>query len=143
MGTEYRRPGRAAMAVVIAVFAAALFCQWWGNQSVAVADGISYMTGGVNLVRWGVFRNPFGRTEVWFPPLYPLTIGVLSLGGYWDPLLVARLISAGFAVLCLILVYRAGSQAEAGSPLVGIVAAVVLALNPTYQDAANASLSQS
>jgi hypothetical protein len=138
-----KRRSRIAMAAVLLLFATALACQWKGVQSVAVADSIGYITGGVNLIHLGEYRNPFGQPEFWFPPLYPLLIGTLSLGGQLDPLLVARLISVAFAILCLLLVFAVGRVAEPGQPYVGVVAAIVLAANPTFQAASHAALSES
>jgi 4-amino-4-deoxy-L-arabinose transferase-like glycosyltransferase len=139
-----------ALPATIVLFLLAIFLQWNGAQSVAVADDIAYVTGGVNLVTTGSFTNPFGEPELWFPPVYPLAIGILSLGGLFDPFVVARLISVAAAVVTLILVHRllerVLSSDDSGShylSLVPTIATLLLAMNPTFQTYANRALSES
>jgi hypothetical protein len=133
---------RAVKLLVLLIFGIALVCQWHGPLAIAVADGISYITSGVNLVQKGEYQNGFGEPELWFPPLYPLVIGTLSFGGSVDPVTVARLISATFSIICLLLVFRAGQHWHGSTALMGLAAAAILALTPTFQEAANASMSE-
>jgi dolichyl-phosphate-mannose-protein mannosyltransferase len=131
---------RVSSIAILLLFAAALACLWRGPQATAVADGIAYITGGVHLARDGEYRNPFGEPETWFPPSYPLLIGFLSLGGRVDPFIVARWISMGFAVLSLWLVLHVGRRVDGRA---GLLAMLVLAANPTFQEASSSTLSQS
>ena len=91
---------------IVLALTLAIVLQWNGPQSIAVADEIAYITGGVNLVVSGEYTNPFGEPELWFPPVYPLLIGCLSLGGLLDAFLVARLISSIAAIGTLVLTYQ-------------------------------------
>ena len=97
---------RAAVALILAVFGLSIALQWNGSQSVAVADEVAYVVGGVNLITTGTFTNSFGEPELWFPPVYPVLIGVFSLGGWIDPFVVARALSVIAAVATLLILYR-------------------------------------
>ena len=135
------KQSRLAAAGVLLLFAAALACQWGGHRSIPTSDGISYIASGVGLIRTGRYLNSFGELDLWFPPLYPVLIGALSLGGSLDPLLVARVISAAFATLGLVFVFRAGRAATPGVSHAGAFAAGILAANSLYQEAGSAALS--
>lgn len=76
------------------------------SSIVAVADEIGYITGGIKLVTTGEYSNPCGEPELWFPPVYPVLIGCLSLGGLLASFLIARLISAVASIGRLLLVYQ-------------------------------------
>jgi hypothetical protein len=133
------RPGP-RIGVIGGLFLAALTLQWGGLQSVATADGIAYIIGGVNLVRTGHFTSPFGTPEDWFPPIYPLLIGVLSLGGRIDPMLVGRLISAvnGLATVVLVWWCLRTHPAPAAAPA---IAAIALAGNASHQLLSSSTMS--
>jgi hypothetical protein len=131
------------IAVAAAVLAVALASQWHGELSVAVADSVSMITAGVNLVRAGEYVNPFGLPELWFPPVYPILIGVFSLGGYLDPHATARLIAAVSGLGCLALVGYVCAQVRTAPALVSFVAMIVLACNPIYQLMGISAMSES
>lgn len=118
---------------VLVGFAIALGFLWNNGFSIAMADGIAYITGGLNLVNTGQFLNPYGEYETWFPPLYPLLIGVASWGGRIEPVAVARLISAAFSLWGLVLVWQATLQGTQGRRLAALLASLVLAGNAMYQ----------
>jgi 4-amino-4-deoxy-L-arabinose transferase-like glycosyltransferase len=144
---------------IVLALVGAIVLQWNGPQSIAVADEIAYITGGVNLVANGEFTNPFGQPELWFPPVYPLLIGCVSLGGLLDAFLVARLISSVAAIGTLILTYQlvvnvfskrpnnpsseSESSHRAHARGYAFIAAVFLASNPTFQHYATRALSES
>ena len=147
---------RAAVALILAVFGLSIALQWNGSQSVAVADEVAYVVGGVNLITTGTFTNSFGEPELWFPPVYPVLIGVFSLGGWIDPFVVARVLSVIAAVATLLILYRTiervlqSSESETGSnaarlspQIVALIATALLATNPTFQIFANRALSES
>ena len=97
---------RFAVPLILAVFGLSITLQWNGSQSVAVADEVGYVVGGVNLITTGSFTNSFGEPELWFPPVYPVLIGVCSLGGWIDPFVVARVLSVIAAVATLLILHR-------------------------------------
>lgn len=139
------RDSRAALPLILVLFLAAMRLQWNGEHSIAVADEIGYITGGVNLVRTGHFINPWGHQETWLPPTYPVLIGIGSLGGRLDPYVVGRLISVLAAVGSLVVLYRLARQADPTprGHAVSLLAAALLAVNPTFQIHANRALSES
>ena len=149
---------RLAVALILVVFAVSIAVSWHGSHSVAVADEISYVTGGVSLVTTGCFTNPFGESELWFPPVYPVLIGLSSLGGWLDPFVVARVLSVIAAVATLLLFHgtivlilsRAAESLDSFQAphqlrprLVACVATALLATNPTFQTYASRALSES
>lgn len=138
---KFNAPRWSGGIVVLSVFIAAVVLQWRGPNSIAVADGIAYITGGINLLRTGCYINAFGETETWFPPVYPILIGTFSLAGRLDPVLISRLISVGFAIATLLLMWRVVPREACGSHLIAFAASLILALNPVFQDTGNATLS--
>jgi hypothetical protein len=150
---------RVGLFLVVIGFMAALALQWNGPQSIAVADEIAYIISGVNLVAQGEYTNPFGKPELWFPPVYPLLIGCLSLGGSLDAFLIARLISAVAAIATLLIVYqlvvqvfqqwsdKSHRQPDSSSTKTArgyaLLAIVFLASNPTFQHYGTRALSES
>ncbi len=144
---------RLAVALILVVFAVSVAVSWQGTHSVAVADEISYVTGGVNLVTTGRFTNPFGEPELWFPPVYPVLIGLSSLGGWLDPFVVARLLSVIAAAATLLLFDRTtvlilsraveSATHQLRPRLVACIATALLATNPTFQIYASRALSES
>ena len=133
-------PAFAELAVVT-VFVALVAVQWQGYGSVAGTDAIAYITAGMNLASRGTFTNSSGQPELWFPPFYPLLIGALSAGGAIDPTAVARLVSASFAVIGLLLAGRI-TRLMGARPYEPALAMAILAANPIYQDAALFPLSE-
>lgn len=105
---------RAALPLIVLLFLGAIAWQWPGAQSIAVADEIGYVTSGVNLVTTGCFINPWGEPELWFPPVYPVLIGLGSLGGRWDPFVTARVLSVIAAVISLLTLHRVALRLEVG-----------------------------
>ncbi len=159
---------RAALPAIVLLFLGAIALQWNGPQSIAVADEIGYVTSGVNLVATGQFTNPWGKPELWFPPVYPLLIGVFSLGGQLDPFVIARVISAVAAVASLLVLHQVVLQVPLGSRsretsdagtvpsksddfgygqlpsrLIATLAVLLLAANPTFQSFAHRALAES
>lgn len=143
---------RAMLPLIVLLFLAAIVLQWNGPQSIAVADEIGYVTSGVNLVATGQFTNPWGKPELWFPPVYPLLIGAFSLGGSLDPFVTARVISVIAAVLSLLILNRIAlllsdnADSEEGrttARLIGVISTTLLAANPAFQIFANRGLAES
>lgn len=163
---------RAALPLIVLLFLIAIAWQWHGAQSIAVADEIGYVTSGINLVTTGYFLNPWGEPELWFPPVYPVLIGVGSLGGRWDPFVTARILSVIAAVVSLVTLHHVAlrlgvSRTEQGHSLalerdalsspqrptsltsdrstrvLATISVALLAANPTFQIFANRALSES
>jgi hypothetical protein len=129
--------------LAVGAFTSSAWLQWNGGQSIAFADSVSYVVSGTNLIRFGQYLNPFGQPELWFPPFYPVLIGSLSFGGYFDPFLVARLISFFSAVSTILLISLIPSRVQDKScAVIYAVAAVFLALNPSFQLLGTSALSQ-
>jgi 4-amino-4-deoxy-L-arabinose transferase-like glycosyltransferase len=139
--TISRQSWHSAFTAVLLLFVVALGSQWSGVGSIVVSDVGAYLVGGVHLIRDGAFVDAFGRPEVWFPPLFPLLIGIGSLGGRFDPLLIGRLIAACSSLATLALVWRIGVT-RFRSYWAALAAVVVLASNATFQQLASESLSQ-
>lgn len=144
---------RLILVLVLILFGGCLAATWHGQQSVAVADEVAYITSGLNLVTRGEFVNPFGEPELWFPPVYPVLIGFISHFGQLDPFIVARAISVVASVLCLLLIYNIARRmtellqsedepAPLSPRLAALLAALLLACNPTFQMFANRALSE-
>ena len=160
--TCQRLASRWALVIIVSAFLAAIAAQWNGPQSIATADEIGYVTSGVNLVAAGQFINPWGEPELWFPPVYPVLIGVLSCGGRIDPFLIARVISVVASVLTLLCIHRvaltitevAGAfkyqqdSSKNSEPRIDLrrvtatLATLLLAVNPTFQIFGNRGLSE-
>ena len=136
-----RRLAPFALAAICLIVAVAF--QWRGPNSIAVADGISYIASGLSLMRNGSLTNPFGEPEVWFPPFYPFLIGLFSLNGNIDPVWAARAISLVCALLSLYLVLRTSEVIEPRSGLLLFLAPLVLAASPVFQQYGNAVMSES
>ncbi len=157
---------RLSLVFVLVAFLIAIGLTWTGEQSVAVADEVAYIVSGVNLVTTGAFVSSFGRPELWFPPVYPVLIGLLSVGGRIDPFLVARIISVAASLGCLLLVYAlaiditerltasadesietsaSGTRRTLGlsAKLAAVLATALLAFNPNFQLFASRALSES
>lgn len=137
------------LVTVLLLFVAALALQWNGPASVAVADDISFVVSGTNLIARGEFINPFGDLELWFPPVYPALIGLFSLGGQIDPFLVARLASSVAAIVTLVLLYRLARHALTSffapqtASNCALLAVALLAGHPAVQHYAVRALSES
>lgn len=143
------RESPAGLVTVLLLFVTALALQWNGHASIAVADDIAYVISGTNLIARGEFINPFGEPELWFPPLYPALIGLLSQGGQIDPFLVARLISSGAAIVTLVLLHRLVRRtlsslfASETASACALLAVMLLAGHPAFQLHAVRALSES
>jgi 4-amino-4-deoxy-L-arabinose transferase-like glycosyltransferase len=99
----------------------------WGSHQVVAADHATYITSGINLFAGKGFTSPGGWPETWFPPVYPLLIGVLNiLTG--DGMLAAKLVSLAASVVWVLAFYRVGRSI--GGETVGLVAAVILLVQP-------------
>ncbi len=116
---------------------------WHGRTSVIGTDGVSYVRSGVGLIVAGSYRDPAGDPELWFPPFYPLLIGVFSAGGRIDPLAVARVISLCAALATVALSALLARRLSAGLALAGVAAGVALALHPLFQESAVSALTES
>lgn len=118
---------------------------WWqkdGALSIAVADEIAYVTSGVNLINSGCYLNAFGSSEVWFPPAYPISIGLAAMIESIQPHTWARLISLCCAIISLFLI-RSLTQSALSNESIANLSVVVLACNPIFQFHAFAALSES
>jgi 4-amino-4-deoxy-L-arabinose transferase-like glycosyltransferase len=139
-----RRYPALQIAAVLVLLAIGVFAQWRGeSQSVPNTDNVAYLTCGVSLVRTGSYTNPAGRPELWYPPVYPILIGLLSLAGSLDAMIVARLIVAVASAACVILVWSVGRGRERLPRGTGFLAALALACNALFQLRANTALSES
>lgn len=118
----------------------AMVVQWKSERNIAVADSISYIVGGINLTTIGQFTNPFGEAELWFPPIYPILIGLFSLGGTIDPMYIARGLSFLAGMVTLFVLIRIGSL-TVGTYL-GLLSATFLLANPLFQFLSMAALSE-
>jgi len=121
--------------LLLSVCLAFVLVYWWerdGMYSIAVADEIAYVTCGVNLIARGEYTNAFGEPETWFPPTYPLLIGIASFGGHIDPHFTGRLVSLVFGIGEIVLIW-ATARRFVGGRAVPVLAGVILACNPTYQ----------
>ncbi len=135
------RSWRALELVVAAGFLVIVAVQWHGPGFLPGTDSIAYITGGVNLIATRTFTNAAGQPELWFPPFYPILIGLTSAGGRIDPTSVAHIIAASCAVLSLFLVARITRQVG-GRAHEPALAMALLALNPIHQGAALYALSE-
>jgi hypothetical protein len=113
----------------------------WGVPFTGV-DGVHYITGGLSLIREARFVNPSGGPELWFPPLYPLAIGIGSVAGTFDPVIVARLISLGASGLTIVLVWIACRRIVPDSELFAGLTVAALAVNPLFARQALAVLAE-
>jgi 4-amino-4-deoxy-L-arabinose transferase-like glycosyltransferase len=133
-------PARAELAVAL-VFLVMVAWQWHGPGLLAGTDAIAYIIGGVNVIAHGAYTNASGQPQVWFPPLYPVLIGIASLGGRLDPTTAAHVIAATNAILGLFLTARIARQAGARG-YEPALAMAILGLNPIHQGAALYALSE-
>ncbi len=133
--------GRILEAAVCFLFVALLGVQWRGLGFLPGTDAIAYIVGGINLVATGTFTNASGQPELWFPPLYPILIGTLSLGGRLDYAVIVPVLSATMAVAGMLLV---GSIARhlGGRAYEPAVAMALVALNPIYSSVVIYGLSE-
>jgi 4-amino-4-deoxy-L-arabinose transferase-like glycosyltransferase len=99
----------------------------WNAHQVVVADQAHYITSGTNLISGLGFTNPAGEPEVWFPPLYPILIGLLAVL-MRDGLVAAKVISLVASVVWVVAVYRTGTAI--GHQRAGLVAAILLLCQP-------------
>lgn len=99
----------------------------WDTHQVVVDDQAHYITSGINLVGGHGFTNPDGEPETWFPPLYPLLIGLVTVAT-GDGLVAAKLLSLVFSAVWVVAVYRAG-RSIAGDAA-GLAGAVILIALP-------------
>jgi 4-amino-4-deoxy-L-arabinose transferase-like glycosyltransferase len=128
--------------VAIVVFLIAMAIQWPGVNAVVSADSAAYISSGVNLLREGRYENLMGVVETTFPPGYPVLIGAFSLGGRIAADVVARVIAVASSIASLLLLARVVRPAGADGAAVGPLAAIALALLPSFQLAGGAALSQ-
>lgn len=138
--------------LVVAVFLAMIAAQWRVYGAIPGPDAIAYVTAGVTLVTTGTLMDAAGESQLWFPPFYPLLVGLASGGGAVDAVTAGRLISTAMAVLGLLVTGAiARSLAKGrGAPYESLAAAgyipalamAILAANPIYQHSALASLSE-
>jgi hypothetical protein len=136
------RVGWWATVAISGLFLLAVGLQWNSYQMIAVADGVAYVTGGINLVRTGSFVGPWGRLEDWFPPLYPLLIGVFSLGGTLEPVGVGRVVAATASLAALLLTVWMLPGSSDRPSCEGVLAAAVLAANAQFQSSATSLMSE-
>jgi hypothetical protein len=124
----------------LAAWSITVLLLWDGFTSVVVADSIAYVVAGVNLVESGSYTNAFGEPELWFPPVYPLAIGLLNLSGDVAPETAARVIAAGSALGILVLLVVPVGR------LIGLVASasavLFLLANPWFELLSVSALSQ-
>ena len=139
--STYRREHWYFIAVLCLLVICAAAMEWNGVYSTIGIDGFHYVHSGVSLLSSGHYLNPAGKPEVWFPPVYPILIGIGSLAGRLDPHAVARIISLVFAVSMIPLLWFVAHKCT-GSKLAATIATAILALNPVYLDHSTASLSE-
>lgn len=125
--------------VALAVATLAVGIGLWGSHQVVVADQAHYITSGTNLVRGLGFTNPAGQPEIWFPPLYPLAIGLVALAT-GDAFVAAKLVSLLASVVWVIAVYRTGRAL--GHERAALIAAGLLVLQPERASFSVLSMSQ-
>jgi hypothetical protein len=113
------------------------------GPSVTGTDGVHYIVGGLHLVRDGRYIGPSGAPELWFPPLYPLLIGVMNHAAGIDPIVAARAISLAFTVLTLALLWVACRRMISASNLFLGMTLMLFASNPLIQQQALLVLSES
>lgn len=130
--------------VVVAAFLAMIAAQWRVYGAIPGPDAIAYITAGVTLVTTGTLTDAAGESQLWFPPFYPLLIGVFSGGGAIDPVMVGRVVSTSMAVLGLLLAgHITRSMLSPGTRRYEpALAMTILAANPIYQHSALAALSE-
>lgn len=140
------RPGRSpAVAPVLLAVASGLFLLLAAIRSgpnVTGVDGVHYLVGGLHLVRDGRYVSPSGSPELWFPPLYPLLIGLASLAGRLDPVAVGRAIALISSLLTLALIGIACRRTMPASNLFLGLTLTLLALNPLFEQQALLVLSE-
>jgi hypothetical protein len=139
--TSSTRALAASQVTVVAIFLACVAAQWHGPGFLPGTDAIAYITSGVNLIAHGRYLNAADQPELWFPPLYPILIGSVSIGGRLDPTGVAHGIALASAVLGL---FMTGYLARlvGGKGYEPALAMALLALNPVHQGAAVYALSE-
>lgn len=111
----------------------------WNTHKVAVDDQAHYITSGINLVSGQGFTNPAGEPETWFPPLFPLLIGLTHLV-VGDGLLAAKLLSLCASVVWVLAVHRLGRRIAGDAA--GLAAAAILVALPVRAMFSVLSMSQ-
>ncbi|MEO8367670.1 MAG: glycosyltransferase family 39 protein [Candidatus Solibacter sp.] len=137
----YRREHLYFIVALCLLVAFAAVVEWNGYYSTIGMDGFHYVRAGVSLLSSGQYVNPSGKPEVWFPPVYPILIGIGSLGGRLNPHATARIISVAFAIALVPLLWSAAYKCTR-SKTAATIAAAILTLNPTFLNYSTASLSE-
>ncbi len=129
----------AVIGVLALAFAVRLAAVLWLSETVPFSDYRYYHMAGEKIAEnWGFFFDSsqveyYGRFG-WWPPLYPFTIGaVYSLFGVDHRLIVFGQVLLGTLVCWW--VYRLGRRF--GGEKLGLVAALLVAVNPTFVFATN------
>lgn len=129
-----RAPGAALpgiLLVVATIAGLALRLQYLSLQEVIGTDGVWYAILGANLLHGRGYTDPTGAISTFYPPLYPLTIGLFSL--VTDNLELAGRLSALVASIALVPVtYYLGKATF--DRRVAAVAAVIVALLPALAE---------
>lgn len=113
--------------LLLALAALAIGALLWSRHQVVVMDQAHYIGSGISLVRGTGFVNPSGEPETWFPPLYPLLIGLVHLL-IPDGVAAAKLVSVVASAVGAIAVYRLGRSLDGAAT--GLVAALVAMVQP-------------
>lgn len=125
---------RAIVAILLLAFGLRLAVVLWLADTVPFSDALYYHMAGEKIAsNWGFF---FDRSQVeyygkfgWWPPMYPFALGAAySLFGVNHRIVVFGQVLLG-TVVCW-LVYRLGRRC--GGERVGLVAALLVAVDPTY-----------
>lgn len=135
-----RRQPRALVAILVLAFGLRLAAVLWLSDTVPFSDYRFYQLAAEKIVEDPGFF--FDSAEVqyygrfgWWPPLYPFSIGALyTVAGIDHRLVVFLQVLLGTFVCWL--VYRLGLRCGGGERL-GLVAALLAAVNPTYIFATN------
>ena len=130
---------RALMGILLLAFGLRLATVLWLADTVPFSDYRYYQMAAEKISQdWGFFFDAsqveyYGRFG-WWPPLYPFTLGALySMFGVDHRLVVFVQVVLGTIVCGL--VYRLGRRV--GGERAGLIAALLVAINPTYVFATN------
>jgi hypothetical protein len=141
---EQRRPAErhlVALALMLSVFALSVFLRW--QPPLVGTDGVHYIVGGVGLLTNGVYLNPSGTPELWFPPVFPILIGIATRATGLDPVYAARAVTLATTVALLLVFWITVRRASIVAPVSVGAAGLLVAVNPLVARQAMDVLSES
>ncbi len=109
-------------------------------QTVIELDGVAYAQMGVNWIQGQGYREAEGIYQWYYPPVYPVQIGLVSLI-FKDPELSARILSLLYGMALPVVLFYLGRRIVGWQA--ALLAAILSALYPRFLDVSAATLAES